>query len=138
MKKETKIKRILEEGKFDKDTLNLIEGKIVFDDGTVYEGKFHKDTGHLIEGKKTFSNGVIQHGIFNKYTGNLMRGKNYIRHAFLWEGAFEDNQLIEGKATYEDVIEEGTFEKDTYRLIKGKKTYSDGTIEFVNDYAEAA
>ena len=54
------VKGEVQEGKFDKDTGLLIEGKIIFPDGRISDGRFDKDTGILIEGQRIDSNGTVE------------------------------------------------------------------------------
>lgn len=123
----------IREGKFDKDTGKLIDGKETSTDGWIREGKFDKDTGILIDGKETSGNGWVWEGKFDKDTGKLIKGKlANLGSDYSQEGTFDKytGNLIQGKKTYSSGdIQEGKFDKGTGKLIEGKITSPDGEIQ---------
>lgn len=60
------------EGQFSEKTGQLIKGKII-DDEKINEGEFSEETGRLIRGKKIYSNGSIKEGEFDEETGKLIK-----------------------------------------------------------------
>lgn len=112
---------LVQEGAFDKDTGNLIEGKVIFPNGNVEEGMRDNATGFLIEGKIILPDGQVQEGKFDKDTGNFIKGKAIFPNGRIEEGTRDKDTgyFIEGKITYPDGrIEEGKFDKDTGKLIE--------------------
>ena len=131
----------VEEGIFDKDTGQLLEGTATRRE-YIIEGKFDKDTNFLIEGKITclFLGGQVYEGTFDKDTGLLIEGKKtYPSIGQVHEGKFGEGKSLEGKVTYiSGNVAEGTFDKDTGRFVEGKVTFPNGKTAYVNDYKEAA
>ena len=94
------------EGRFDKDTGRIIEGKIIFPNGRVHEGSYDKDTGLLVEGKKTTPDGQVYEGKWDKDTG-----KQTHRTETLSDGAVIKGIIDEG----------GTIKEGTYLYVNGNK-----------------
>ena len=120
------------EGTFDGNKLN---GKITYKSGIIEEGDFINLK--LINGKKIHTNGTIEEGEFNllKLTKGKVTspdGKVIIIDKDIKETnetkPVEEVKKHEIKTLPDGTIEEGLF-SDSGKLIKGKKTYSYGTIE---------
>ena len=123
------------EGRFDKDTSRIIEGKIIFPNGRVHEGSYDKDTGYLVEGKITFPDGKVHEGSYDKDTGLLVEGKITFPDGKVLEGKWEFDQdtgyLVEGKITFPDgkVLEgKWEFDQDTSYFVEGKMIFPDGEV----------
>jgi len=119
------------EGRFDKDTSRIIEGKIIFPNGRVHEGSYDKDTGLLVEGKIIFPNGRVHEGSYDKDTGLLVEGKIIFPNGRVHEGSYDKDTglLVEGKITTPDgEVYEGSYDKDTGLLVEGKITTPDGQV----------
>ena len=123
------------EGRFDKDTGRIIEGKIIFPNGRVHEGSYDKDTGYLVEGKMTLPDGKVIEGKweYDQDRAYLVEGKIIFLNGQVYEGKWEYDQdkgyLVEGKKKFLDgEVHEGSYDKDTGRLVEGKITTPDGQI----------
>ena len=123
------------EGRFDKDTGRIIEGKIIFPNGRVHEGSYDKDTGYLLEGKIIFPNGKVHEGSYDQDTGYLVEGKMTLPDGKVLEGKWEWDQdkgyLVEGKIIFlNGQVYEGKWEydQDTGYLVEGKKKFLDGEV----------
>jgi hypothetical protein len=121
------------EGRFDKDTSRIIEGKIIFPNGRVHEGSYDKDTGLLVEGKITTPDGQVYEGSYDIDTGYLLEGKRIFPNGEVHEGLYDKDTgyLVEGKITFPDgKVLEGKWEwdQDTGYLVEGKMTFPDGKV----------
>jgi len=83
------------EGRFDKDTGRIIEGKIIFPNGRVHEGSYDKDTGYLLEGKMTLPDGKVIEGKweYDQDTGYLVEGKIIFPNGEVHEGSYDKTRV---------------------------------------------
>ena len=121
------------EGRFDKDTGRIIEGKIIFPNGRVHEGSYDKDTGYLLEGKMTLPDGKVIEGKweYDQDTGYLVEGKKKFLDGEVHEGSYDKDTgyLLEGKITTPDgQVYEGKWDKDTGKQTHRTETLSDGAV----------
>lgn len=143
-----------EEGEFEEGV--LIQGKVIFSDGTIfdrqvvkgkwgveYHGKKSKPDGTICEGdfsinlyltgigKKTDKDGTIYEGEFGFDDQLFGKGKITDKNGMVISGGVYKNGLLHGalgkKIDQYGNISEGMFEKD-FLHGQGKRTESDGTI----------
>jgi len=123
------------EGRFDKDTGRIIEGKIIFPNGRVHEGSYDKDTGYLLEGKMTLPDGKVIEGKweYDQDTGYLVEGKIIFPNGEVHEGSYDKDtgRLVEGKIIFPNgSVHEGKWEydQDTGYLVEGKIIFPNGQV----------
>ncbi|MDA9957583.1 hypothetical protein N9D68_00945 [Gammaproteobacteria bacterium] len=123
------------EGRFDKDTGRIIEGKIIFPNGRVHEGSYDKDTGYLLEGKMTLPDGKVIEGKweYDQDRAYLVEGKIIFINGEVHEGSYDQDtgRLVEGKIIFPNgSVHEGKWEydQDTGYLVEGKKKFLDGEV----------
>ena len=63
----------IHEGTFDTETAWVIEGKVISPDGWIHEGTFDRNTGFLIEGSLTFPDGRVEHYKKEEYASTNRR-----------------------------------------------------------------
>ncbi len=128
---------MIEEGVFDGSIYGgLAKGKIIYSNGVIYEGKFNAAT---LEGKGkiVWFDGTVVKGTFDY--GHLTGEVKITLNRRIYKTTCENGWIAlkgvcvngYGKRISEsgNELEEGEFERGN--LVKGKKTYANGTVEEV-------